>query len=561
MLDLKVYCDKDYPPFDFIDKDGNPTGFNVDITKKIAECMNFKVNFEMTEWNKAIKKFAENDTNIIHGVAKSFSRGNFFNFTEEYIIAFNSIFKLRENKKIENIKDLSNKLIAVQKNDVSYDAVKEIKNIKIVEVSSQKDAIRMLFNGDVDAIAGNRMTVLFYAREMNKSGLIMSIGEPLCITKISIGVSKQRNDILNLFNEGIEKIKKDGTYKQLCSKWFGEQLKDLDKQLLESVETGIICVSSLGIITAMNKTACKILDIKIENTLFRSVYETDIIKFVDSLSIQNALDNIENSYMREITCTIDKKRKDLSINLFPLPDCNGNIDGIIINLKDVTKEKLAERELITNDKMESLGRLILNVAHEIRNPLTSIKNFISLIPDNIDDMEFRETLLKYVPSQIDMLDKILSELLEYSSPRLPDKTDINVKETVESILKMINPRKNIMINLDIEEGLKVIADKMHFKQILINIILNSIDAIDDKGIIDIVAIKKGKNGYITIANNGKGIPDEDINLIFDPFYTTKENGTGLGLYITYQLIKQNSGDISVESNESGTKTTLKFIAT
>lgn len=562
MQTIEICGDSNYPPFVFLDNNGKCSGFNTDITKCIAEEMGFDVTFKLMEWTRAIEYAKSGRCQAIQGMSISNRRKKEFNFSKEYITVFHSVFTLREREDIASLNDLSGLKIAVQEDDISYDTIKKISRnsraIHVISVSSQEVALQKLFHREVDAIAGNRLTIMYFAKKQYDYCLLKSIGEPINITKFGVGFAKNRSDLLSLFNQGVQRIKENGKYKKIYDKWFGQQIDYIDNQIIENVGTGVICINSLGNITAMNNSASIILNIEKEKNLFKSFYESELTKFIDIYLIQEVLYDSGSAFSKQVKYNVNGSEKVLKVNMSPLLDYDNNVIGVIINFRDITKEKRMDEALRTQDKMQSLGMLISNVAHEIRNPFTSIKNFINLIPDNIDDEEFRESLLIHVPQQIDAIDSILKELLEYSSPKSPVISLVKLKPFINSILKITKSDKNINYIEEIPEDIEIKVDEKHLRQILINIIINAIESIEENGNIFITANKEGNLNKIVISDNGAGISQEDLNRIFDPFFTTKETGTGLGLYITYQLIKENNGEIEIESSSNGTKVSIIF---
>lgn len=559
---IEICGDSNYPPFEYRDSDGSCKGFNVDITRSIAKEMGFEIEFNLMEWTKAIDYVKSNEFQAIQGMSISNKRREMFNFSKEYITVFHSIYTLKERVDISRFDDLYKLKIAVQENDISYDIITKKANVNkpihVVVVSNQEVALQMLLNREVDAIAGNRFTILYYAKEKNCTALLKSVGEPINITKFGVGFRKNRRDLLSVFNQGINRIKENGVYKSIYDKWFGQQIDYLDNQIIENVGAGVVCLNSLGNITAINNSACTLLDLKKENNILKSFYESDLTKIIDGFLIQEILDDSSNAFLKEVKYSTKDEEKWLKINLSPLLDFENSIIGVIINFRDITKEKKTEEALKTQDKMQSLGRLILNVAHEIRNPLTSIKNFVSLIPENIDDPDFRASLLKHVPQQVGIIDNILKDLLMYSSPKIPKNVELELMPFFEALKECIKVEKIVQIDIDIDEDTVIFADEKQVWQIMMNIVNNAIDAVEEEGIIQISAARQGKNVKIIVEDNGIGISKEDLTKIFDPFFTNKETGTGLGLYITYQLIHENNGEIEIESNGKGTKVIITF---
>ncbi|OZV10202.1 hypothetical protein CIW83_21570, partial [Tissierella sp. P1] len=300
-----------------------------------------------------------------------------------------------------------------------------------------------------------------------------------------------------------------------------------------------------------------------KDLIFKSFYETEIANIFNINIIQGILDYYQDAYYGKVKINIDNVYYYLEVNYIKLLDKKNELMGVLINFKDITEKTKLEEFLIRKDKMESLGFLLLNVAHELRNPLTSIKNFTELMPEHIDEEEFRESLLYHVPKQVDYINKLVSNLLEYSKPKEAELTTINVKQFFDNELlslfyKLIKAEKNITFCIDIAEEFSIIADPNQLKQVLINLIQNASDSIKESGIIKIYSFENKDTKVIVIEDDGEPIAESDLSKVFDPFFTTKPSGTGLGLFICYQLIKENNGNIEITNIQNGTKVSLIF---
>ncbi|MBZ2174838.1 hypothetical protein K8M07_06200 [Schnuerera sp. xch1] len=220
-----------------------------------------------------------------------------------------------------------------------------------------------------------------------------------------------------------------------------------------------------------------------------------------------------------------------------------------------------EKKLNQKDKMESLGRLVSGIAHEIRNPLTAIKTYIDLLPMKYDNEKFRAKITNQVPKEIDRLNNLLLELLDYSKPKEMKKEIIKFKELIDGIRELFITKlnkENIILNCDIDD-VSIYGDKQQVKQILINLLINSIEAIEGKGNINLIVKEEGNSIIVTIEDDGEGIEEKNLKTIFDPFYTTKPTGTGLGLFISYKYIKENEGEIKIKSKKGqGTRIDITF---
>ena len=208
------------------------------------------------------------------------------------------------------------------------------------------------------------------------------------------------------------------------------------------------------------------------------------------------------------------------------------------------------------DRLASLGTLTAGLAHEIRNPLVTIKTFIQLLPERLEDEEFRKHFLNIASSEVDRISSLITELLDFARPSDPklEFEDINsildgmiLLASTETKKKQINIIKNYTSNLP-----PIKIDREQMKQVFLNILLNSIEATPERGGITVNTrsfVKPGGEPYIQIefTDTGRGIPAEHLEDIFNPFFTTKDKGSGLGLSISHQIIQDHSGYIDVES--------------
>jgi signal transduction histidine kinase len=207
-----------------------------------------------------------------------------------------------------------------------------------------------------------------------------------------------------------------------------------------------------------------------------------------------------------------------------------------------------------SDRMASLGSLTAGLAHEIRNPLVTIKTFLDLFPQRYKDKEFRGDFLRLTASEVDRINTLITNLLNFARPSKPkfEKADVNqvIKEVI-TLVAVEAKKKDISIDADLRDAPRAKFDANQMKQVFLNILLNAIDAISAHGSISITnrsIYKKGKEyAQIEIADTGKGIPKKILDSIFDPFFTTKEKGSGLGLAISHQIVQEHKGTIEVES--------------
>jgi signal transduction histidine kinase len=231
--------------------------------------------------------------------------------------------------------------------------------------------------------------------------------------------------------------------------------------------------------------------------------------------------------------------------------------GTIFEISE-QKAKL-ETELERQERLKSVGIMAAGMAHEIKNPLTAIKTFADYLPQKYQDPDFREKFHRIVEGEVDRIKNIVTDLLLFSKPSEPCAKQVNAKEILRGILDLMsNQFLQYKINVDTYfcQDDNFWADPDQMKQAFLNLILNAIDAMKEKGgTLKISTQDISSNKLrIKIQDTGCGIPIEKLSHIFDPFFTSKEEGTGLGLAVTHSVIEKNGGRISVESEEGvGTK--------
>jgi len=242
---------------------------------------------------------------------------------------------------------------------------------------------------------------------------------------------------------------------------------------------------------------------------------------------------------------------------------------IIASIKNVSDQYLMSEKLVQADKLVLLGQLSASLVHEIRNPLAAVNLNLQLLSRALSE---NKELLSYVNTAlqgVERISKIIDVTLSFSRQSEPFIEKLNLNTVVVSTLDLINHllrKKEITLSFDLKNDLPLIsADSKHLQQIIINLITNAIDAIEKKGTI---ALKTYVEDYpennlklvcLTVEDDGVGIAEEDLDKIFNPFFTKKPSGTGLGLAITQKLLYKYNGTIEVQSRlGEGTAITIKF---
>lgn len=243
-----------------------------------------------------------------------------------------------------------------------------------------------------------------------------------------------------------------------------------------------------------------------------------------------------------------------------ITDDTGKVVEIIGVTRDISDRKKSEDLLRQSDKLSIVGQLAASVAHEIRNPLTSLKGFIQFLQESqeIDPSNYYSIMDK----ELNRIDQIMGQLLLLAKPQVRTYKKTCLKEIIEFVETLLQPEaivQNIQINTRIPDVMPHIhAEENELKQVLINLLKNAIDSMDDGGEITIQAQMMDSQIHVYVKDQGCGIPRNRIEKMCEPFYTTKEKGTGLGLMISSKIMKEHNGELRFSSIE-GKGTTASMV--
>jgi two-component system, sporulation sensor kinase E len=341
--------------------------------------------------------------------------------------------------------------------------------------------------------------------------------------------------------------------------------KELYRLVFESMIEGVIVTDSDNKIILINRAMEEFLAIPKERAYSQQLEYCNFDPEVKGL-----LDNRTEKNERIIDREIHLRRTDKAFTLTVLPLLHNeeNVGNIII-LVDITEKKKREIQLRQAESLAALTTLSAGVAHEIKNPLASIDIHIQLLRKQIakrkgENVKNMENLLIIVKEEIDRLNSIVQDFLFAVRPMNMNLSRENINEIMKEMMDFLKyelQEADVAVMLEFEESLpEVSVDPKYLKQALLNVVKNSIEALDGGGRLN-VKTEEASDGdvLIHIIDNGKGIPENIMGKIFEPYFTTRKFGTGLGLVIVYKIIKELGGDIKVSSKENeGTVFSIKL---
>lgn len=354
------------------------------------------------------------------------------------------------------------------------------------------------------------------------------------------------------------------------------ELSSYNENILHSMSSGVITVDLRGNIVTFNRSAETITglsgdDLKGKDVRSITTFDPSLREIIfKALSSGKERQNIEETYKNP-----QGEELTLQIHTLLLKNVESHVIGVLTVFNDLTELKKLEEDMRRAERLAALGTTAASIAHEIRTPLTSLSTFAELLPIKYNDSKFRERFQSIVPGQIDRLTNLVNDLLDFSRiETLHFKiTDIHtVINDAADLLMGKAAECGVRITMDLTSDLPTLSvDPDHISQVFLNIIQNALQAMPEGGTLNIVTTyndhyglhpeggddSKDTNGYVEIAfsDTGIGIAQENLEKLFEPFFTTRSKGTGLGLAISYRIVKEHGGTIQVQS-ETGKGTTF-----
>ena len=339
------------------------------------------------------------------------------------------------------------------------------------------------------------------------------------------------------------------------------RIKAFSDNVVENMPIGLLAIDTDKRIVSFNQTAEWILQVTAHEVLGKKANEV-LPQQLECLT--GELETEEEVIEREIECPLQEGRWiPMDVSVSRLEDDDGTSLGHIVLFRDLTEIQELKREIERTQRLASLGRLAAGIAHEIRNPLSSIKGFATYFRERYKDIPEDQKTAEIMVQEVERLNRVIGQLLEFARPMSVRKKPTSIQTVIQHSLKMIErdaQAKNITIRVDLSpETQEVSIDPDRINQVFLNLYLNGIEAMEDGGTlsVDLYPEEGGRQIKISVSDTGTGIHKEDLVHIFDPYFTTKQSGTGLGLAIVHKIIESHKGEVKVESEPGkGTMVTI-----
>ena len=343
-----------------------------------------------------------------------------------------------------------------------------------------------------------------------------------------------------------------------------ERLKDFSENIVESLNVGVLAVDLDGAVESWNTQLERLIGVPRHEAVGRKLEEVLPSDLVAEIAARAGDERVSSLYKFRMRSRGGRNLV-VNVSIAPLVGKSGDRIGRLILVDDITQRIRLEEQLVQTEKLTSLGLLAAGVAHEVNTPLAVISNYIQMLAKQLPSGDPRHQLIDKVVKQTFRASEIVNNLLNFSRTGAAEFTEVNLNAVVEETLSLVaHPFKTahvqVMRNLQ-QELPPVLGSNNKLQQVFLNLFMNARDAMPSGGMVEVRTASNNGSVEIEITDTGSGIPRENLHRIFDPFFTTKSSGrgTGLGLSVSYGIIKEHAGKIDVRSTQGkGTSFRLEF---
>jgi polar amino acid transport system substrate-binding protein len=627
---INVAVNANLPPYQYTDGD-RVTGIHIAILDKIALDKNYQIKYiQKRNDNECLTALKKGDVDAIVGISRNKVADSRFAFSD--IMTSSSLCMvvrsdlMRKSQQEERPFPLS---AAMELGTTPYTMIANLGITQYRVLGDQKSVFDALRKDMVDAAVAVKDSVLFQIDQVDKSRRFTMIHNYLGYVSYVAAVRAEDRELLRILNDGISRIRAGRDYEAILTKWIvvddnvkvGRTLRWVGlASALATAASAAYVFLSLRIRKAMKRRVdaqtkeIQEANQKLEKQLHQIKDENDlrnrIIKYSPSAMILVGKDNqvglmnksaqfltgvrgvsdglsvqalpVFRDIVRKIGprifeagAAIENERLRLGAKSYRCTmhqiNLDGSVSGVLIMIQDVTKEEQQAQVEFEKEKNRTLTRLVAGIAHEIRNPLMSIRTFATVIGTQGDNRDVQQSFSKYVPDEVDRINRLIENMIQYAKPAKRQVRRSDVGEMIQECVCLISPSiqsKRIRLSTEIENAPVIFVDRDQIKQVLINLLINSVEAMerklaqseqaDDLRLV-IKAMNKPESVMIEVYDEGIGMTKQELDNCLDPFYTTKSSGTGLGLTLCKQYLSENAARLDLRSEEGRyTKITVTF---
>jgi PAS domain S-box-containing protein len=329
------------------------------------------------------------------------------------------------------------------------------------------------------------------------------------------------------------------------------RLKDFSENIVESLNVGVLAVDLSGMVESWNTRMEQLFGVNRQEAVGAQLSALLPQELAMEIGSRGDGEQITGIYKQRLQH--QGKSLTLNVSITPLVSKSGERIGRLLLFDDVTQREHMEEQMSQTEKLTSLGLLAAGVAHEVNTPLAVISNYIQMLAKQMPESDPRHSIIEKIVKQTFRASEIVNNLLNFSRTGAAEIANVDVNHVVEETLSLVShPLKTSQIHVvkNLGEGLPAVRGSANkLQQVFLNLFLNARDAMPTGGVLEVRTSAHNGSVEIEVVDTGAGIPREHINRIFDPFFTTKASGrgTGLGLSVSYGIIKEHAGKVDVRS--------------
>ena len=340
-----------------------------------------------------------------------------------------------------------------------------------------------------------------------------------------------------------------------------KQTKDYTRQVIASMANGLLSIDTESRIASYNQPALDLLDLAESEAKGKDL--SSVIDLTAS-GIRRTITDAVAVLDQEIQHP--KKTGEmipLALSATPIRDEAGVCQGAVIVLRDLSEIKKLQGKVRRAEKLAAIGELAAGIAHEIRNPLSSIRGFAQFLGHALKDKPQEQLYAATMVAEVDRINRVVTDLLTFARPMEAVLAPTDITELIEHTVRLVKAEADshdVRIETQVADVSMLALDSNQMTQALLNLLLNALQAVDQGGRIEIGAAFNAEEAclHIWVADNGSGIAADQKEKIFEPFFTTREKGTGLGLAIVHKIVENHQGEIKIESPPAGSLEGCRF---
>ncbi|HSO18812.1 MAG TPA: ATP-binding protein, partial [Desulfosarcina sp.] len=343
-----------------------------------------------------------------------------------------------------------------------------------------------------------------------------------------------------------------------------QSARDYTRQVVGSMVHGVLSIDMEGKVVSHNRQAVTLLGLpesKIDGFDLRDVFDFEAVGIAATLASGTPVLNHEFRL-----AGTSGEAVPMMLTVTPIRDDSGSPGGAVVVIRDLSPIKQLEEQVRRSEKLAAVGSLAAGVAHEIRNPLSSIRGFAYLLGRNCNEASHQKEYADVMVREIDRINLVVTDLLNFARPMILEPEQTDIRDLIDHVVSLVYHdalNRGVDVGVDCEQGLSAMqVDPNQITQALLNLMLNAVSAMDSGGTARIKARRLADGGgmRICVEDNGPGIPPDRLERIFEPFFTTRKRGTGLGLAMVRKIAENHDGEAQVASpppgKKSGTLVTL-----